>query len=209
MELKDNLTRLREAKKWSQSELAQRAGVSQQTIAAIESGRTRRPREIFAIAAALGASVSDLDRSLSAAPERQQQHLSSIRNDRDLPVYAAVEGGDGSMIITWEPVEWNARPAPLVNVRGGYGIYVVGDSMFPAFEPGDVALVNPHIPPSPQRNAVFFQDNPNDGTKGMIKRLRRITSTEWLVEQHNPAREFALPRSEWTQCQIVVGKYAR
>lgn len=208
MSLKANLLRLRSDKRWTQAELARRAGVSQQVIADIESGRTIRPRQLHEIAAALGTTIEQLD------PEKYNSRsveppTTPIYGDRDLPIYAAVEGGNGAMVITFDPIAFTLRPAPLIGVKGGYGMYVVGESMFPAFEPGDTVLVNPHLPPSPGRDAVFFQSDGHGQTTATVKRLIKITSSEWKVQQWNPSKEFSLDRGLWTQCQVIIGKYSR
>lgn len=208
MSLKANLLRLRNQKGWTQAELARRAGVSQQVIGDIESGRTIRPRQLHEIAAALSTTIEQLD------PERYNRPTvevaaTPIYGDRDLPIYAAAEGGDGAMIITFDPIAFTLRPAPLIGVKGGYGMYVVGESMVPAYDPGDTVLVNPHLPPSPGRDAVFFHSDGMGQTKATIKRLLRVTSTDWRVMQWNPQKEFLLSRAEWPQCQLIVGKYNR
>ena len=208
MSLKANLLRLRTQKGWTQAELARRAGVSQQVIADIESGRTIRPRQLHEIAAALGTTIEQLD------PERYNRSPLEVSNppiygERDLPIYASAEGGDGAMIITFDPIAFTLRPAPLIGVKGGYGMYVVGESMLPAYEPGDTVLVNPHIPPTPNKDAVFFHSDGHGQTRATIKRLLKVTTTEWKVMQWNPHKEFILDRTTWAQCQIIVGKYNR
>jgi transcriptional regulator with XRE-family HTH domain len=209
MDLKENVRRLRELRGWSQDQLGQRSGCSQQVIADIESGRTRRPRGLYAIASALGVGVSDLDPSLDRELSAPGPMAPFLTGRRDLPIYSSAEGGGGAMIVSWDPVEWVVRPSPLANIKGGYGIYVVGDSMVPAFEPGDIALVNPHLPPSPQRDAVFFKSAVDATTEALIKRLVRSSPREWRVKQWNPGKEFVLQRSEWSQCHPVIGKYSR
>jgi phage repressor protein C with HTH and peptisase S24 domain/DNA-binding XRE family transcriptional regulator len=211
MELKDNVKRLREAQGLSQADLGRLAGASQQVIADIESGRTLRPRQLFRIAEALGVAVGELDPSIRGdhgpAPVAGPYSLGLGR--KDLPIYSAAEGGGGSMIVSWDPIEFVVRPSPLANIRGGYGIYVVGDSMVPAFEPGDIALINPHLPAAMNRDAVFFRTDRSAATEALIKRLLKASPREWRVQQWNPGRQFTLSRAEWNQCHIVVGKYSR
>lgn len=56
--LADRVVTTRRSRDWTQAELAQAAAVSQQTIAKIESGHTRQPRNIGRIAGALGVSAA-------------------------------------------------------------------------------------------------------------------------------------------------------
>jgi len=131
---------------------------------------------------------------------------------QDLPVYASVEGGAGIIVVTSDPVDYVRRPAPLANVREGYGIIVVGESMVPAFEPGDTVLIHPHLPPAPDTDVVLTREVDGE-IRITVKRLLRVTSTHWHLRQWNPPgglkADFSLLRSEWQKCHRVVGKYSR
>lgn len=209
MTLADNVKKFRDEQKLSQQQLADRVGVSQPTIALIENGGSKTTKYIFRLAKVLGVTVTDLDptalRNTLPAPSNSQ----NSPDEKDFPIYSAVEGGSGSIIVSWDPMEWSVRPGPLLNIKGGYGMYVVGDSMFPAYDAGDVALINPYLPPAPQRNAVFFRTDAGGSSEGLIKRIVKITPNEWVVEQWNPAKTYHLPKSEWPQCHVVIGKYDR
>ncbi len=113
------------------------------------------------------------------------------------------------MTVDATPIDWVARPEPLLAVRGAFAVYVVGESMEPAYRQGDMILVHPTRPP--HRGAdVLLTRRLDDGTlAAMIKELVRWTSTIWVVRQHNPARVFELDRGEWQQIQVVEGKYNR
>ncbi|QKC72030.1 XRE family transcriptional regulator [Mesorhizobium loti] len=132
--------------------------------------------------------------------------------DRNFPVYAAARGGnEGHQIITFEAIEYVKRPAFLENVKAAYGVYVVGESMLPAFEPGDMALVHPHLPPARDRNVVLYHVPPVAEAEAMIKRLVRFDDRDWHLRQHNPPegeeKDFTVSRADWTVCHRIVGKY--
>jgi phage repressor protein C with HTH and peptisase S24 domain len=206
MKLAEHVSKFREAKKWGQKELAAAAGVSQQSIADIESGRVKRPRSLFEIAKALEVTPEQLD------PERFAKRtvevdLPQVYGERDLPVYASAEGGNGAMIVNFDPVNYTLRGAPLLGVKGAYAIYVSGDSMVPAYDPGDTALVNPNLPAAPGHDYVFFQSDGHGQTIACIKRLMRIASDKWHVRQFNPQMDFTLDRKLWSEAQRVVGRY--
>ncbi|RWE81926.1 MAG: helix-turn-helix domain-containing protein [Mesorhizobium sp.] len=128
---------------------------------------------------------------------------------RDLPIYAAAMGGEGHMIVTFEAIDWVKRPAVLQNVRGGYGILVRGESMIPAYWPGDTALVNPHLQPARDSDAVFFHTPPKErgDEEAIIKRLVGMNDRQWTLEQYRPAKTFSESRVDWPICHRVVGKY--
>jgi SOS-response transcriptional repressor LexA len=127
----------------------------------------------------------------------------------DLPVYASAEGGGGAIIITSEPIDYVRRPEPLLSVRDGYGCYVIGDSMSPAYEQGDLLLVHPGRPVRPGDDCVFVRDQGDGTQQALVKRLLRSTTEKWRVRQFNPAKDFDLDRSQWQKVQLIVGKYSR
>lgn len=127
--------------------------------------------------------------------------------ERDLPVYAAVEGGDGDLVVSTEPVDMVPRPWYMGQVKDGYAVIVTGESMVPAYDPGDMAIVNPKLPPVRGKVHIFTCENENSHFKASIKVLVKSTETAWMVEQYNPPKTYALPKSEWTHARRVVGKY--
>jgi SOS-response transcriptional repressor LexA len=127
----------------------------------------------------------------------------------DLPVYASAEGGGGAIVITSEPIDFVRRPEPLLSVRDGYGCYVIGDSMSPAYEQGDLLLIHPGKPVRPGDDCVFVREQPDGTQHALVKRLLRSTAEKFRVRQFNPARDFDLDRTQWTKVQLIVGKYSR
>lgn len=126
---------------------------------------------------------------------------------RDLPVFAAVEGGDGDLVVSTEPVELVPRPWYLGEVKDGFGVIVTGESMYPAYEPGDTAIVNPRLPYMRGKIHIFTAESENSHFKATIKKLVGATDKHWKVEQFNPPKVFELDRSIWTNARRVVGKY--
>lgn len=127
---------------------------------------------------------------------------------RKMPVFAAAMGGDGHIIVSFDQIDEVKRPAELENVKGGYGLLVKGTSMIPAFREGDMALVNPHLPPARERNVILYHTPPDGGdVEAMIKELVNWTDREWHLKQWNPVLEFKEFRQEWPVCHRVVGKY--
>ncbi|KSV75053.1 hypothetical protein N184_26905 [Sinorhizobium sp. GL28] len=127
---------------------------------------------------------------------------------RDLPIFAAAQGGDGHVIVTFDAVEYVKRPSVLEGVKGAYGIYLTGSSMIPAYEPGDMALVHPHLPPARDKDVVLYHVPPANDAEAIIKRLVSFNDREWTLRQYNPFLEFTESRVEWSFCHRVVGKYS-
>lgn len=213
MESGEIIRRRREELGWSQAQLGNRVGISQPAIKKIESGDSRHSKFLPKIAQVLQLALSDLDATLTGvvvppAPEAPRR----IVGERDFPVHASAEGGPGQIIVSHEPVDFMARPAPLIHVRDSYGLLITGTSMEPEYRQGDTALVNPHLPVIPGEVYIFYAEKAGEA-RATIKLLRRATADKWLLSQHNPpegtARDFSLARREWQWAHRVIGKYSR
>lgn len=175
------------------------------------------PRELpeaarHGLAPLLGVSPDDLRSTAPPAvggPAGDLRGASRAVDRAELPVYASAEAGGGALVITNEPIDFVRRPEPLLSVRDGYGCYVIGESMSPAYEQGDLLLIHPGRPVRPGDDCVFVRDQGDGSLHALVKRLLRISPEKWRVRQFNPAKDFDLDRGQWQKAQLVVGKYAR
>jgi phage repressor protein C with HTH and peptisase S24 domain len=156
-----------------------------------------------------GAEEGDLsqEKTVTTYMEPITTRIEAPLGARDLPVFAAVEGGDGDLVVSTEPVDLVPRPWYMGEVKEGYAVIVTGESMIPAYDPGDMAIVNPKLPHMRGKVHIFTCESENSHFKASIKVLVRATETEWIVEQHNPPKTYSMPRSVWTHARRVVGKY--
>ncbi len=129
--------------------------------------------------------------------------------DRDLPVYASAQGGPTGMLVTPDPIDWVPRPRPLEHVAQAFAVYVVGDSMEPAYRHGDMVLVHPSLPPLRGDDVLLVKHQPDRDMIAMVKNLVGWNERSWRLKQWNPAREFQVSRQEWQQAHVIVGKYNR
>ena len=222
----------RRAKGWSQAELARRvtkAGyqITQGGIAQIERRGETEPKSIVQLAQALGVSVTWLqstrgDRTAGVNPDDLQLSMlpsggragartaATPEPRQQLQVFASAQGGDeGAMTLSNEPVAWLPRDARLEGVEEAYGCFVSGDSMEPAYEKGNILLVNPRAPVNPGDDVVFMREDKSGTRYVLIKRLVRRNESSWTVKQYNPPKTFSLPRKEWRKAHLVIGKYNR
>jgi phage repressor protein C with HTH and peptisase S24 domain len=208
----DKIASARAQRGWSQSELASQSGVSQQLINKLEAGLVQRSKFIPEIARALGVKAHELDpRFLMEGPAEEGAVLdqSQLVGYRDLPVYASTEGGDGSLVFDYDPVDFVKRPAPLLHVKRGYSMIVSGNSMLPAYRPGDYALVNPKLGPKLDDVCLFFRIEGSE-VRCTIKEYRGQSEGQWRVRRYHPEEyDFALDKADWPHCNVVVGKYSR
>lgn len=196
----------RERKGMSQQAVADAVGMSQPAYLAIEDGSTKRSRY-----------MSDIERVLGLAEDRTpvivHRPEPQFFGPKDLKVFAAAEGGPGEMVVGADPIDVVVRPWYLEHVPDGFAVLITGESMLPSFRPGDLAIVNPRLPPQRYEDMIFVAGEAVGEFRATIKHLLRWTATRWEVEQFNPPqgepREFSLLRSEWPKAIRVVGSYRR
>jgi phage repressor protein C with HTH and peptisase S24 domain len=123
-----------------------------------------------------------------------------------IPIYAGAQGGKGHLIIDFNPIEEARPPDELIRVRDAYGILIVGDSMVPAYRPGDIAWVNPHKQNERDTDVVLYHVPPNNEAEAIIKTLIGITKNEWKLRQYQPPRDFSEAIADWPVCHRIVGK---
>lgn len=188
------------------------AGLSDAFVLNILKGKSKSPRgdNLSKLAAVLGVTEAWL---LHGGEGVFRPELISgralVTDDRSLPVYPAAMGGEGHVVITFDPIEYVKRPAILEHVRDGYGVYIVGESMIPAYKPGETALVHPRLPLARDTDVVLFHTPPHAEAECMIKQLNGFNDQVWHLEQFRPAKTFDVFRQEWPICHRVVGKYNR
>lgn len=190
---------------------------------AVDEGRPYNPRTdtIESLAAALETTDAWLLRAEGPkeagqdAPERALGPLGyrpapEFFGGANLPVYAAAEGGGGTVILPSDPVGYARRPHTLEAVKDAYAILINGESMAPAYRPGDTAWVDPSMPLRRDTDVIVYAVEEVHGeAKATIKELVSWTDTEWSLRQINPPKQFKLPRANWQTAHRVVGKFAR
>lgn len=135
----------------------------------------------------------------------------TFMNERDtMPVFASAEGGEGAIIVSTSEIDRVPRPYTLEGINDAYAILITGESMVPAYEPGDFAWVNPRLPPQRDTDCILYElDGKTGEGRASIKRLVSWTAKTWNLKQWNPKREFSLDRASWSQHHRVVGNFRR
>jgi len=224
MTLGEHVRRLRIGKKLTQDQLAtavrKRGGdLSQPQLSAIEKDDVVRPGALLELAAELGTTPEALlgeRRGLSEAAAAPllppAAGTVAIRPEAaggrpDLPVWAAVEGGeDGAVILTSAPIDYIRRSERLIQVKDAFAFYVIGSSMSPAIDHGDQVVVHPTKPVRGGSDAVFIRELPDGTMVGLIKRLIRSTGDRWIVRQFEPEKQFELSKAKWPRAWLIVEK---
>lgn len=190
----ERMKEARERAGLSQPALAERAGVSQGTIGNIESGIRKRPRELLAIAAALGVSPEWLENgkdsgaSVHAPVLAPESGAPAIR----VPLLAnAGSMGPGTDIQHDDVLvghislseQWVARRLQPTSVAALRFIHAYGDSMHPTFEDGDVLLVDTGMRDPKAIDGVYVMAA-ND--RVYIKRVRQRMDGVVEISSDNP-----------------------
>lgn len=142
--------------------------------------------------------VSAANQKSSVEPvEIDRKHLGDYQLDpRSIPVLGTAAGSAlGSFEIGSEVIDHVRRPPSLAGLKQIYAIYVVGESMVPEHNPGDLRIIHPDRPPQPGDSVVIQTYNAaTDTREAFIKRLISINSHEVKVYQHNPYLEITYIR---------------
>ncbi|HFZ1920604.1 TPA: LexA family protein [Serratia marcescens] len=127
----------------TQAEVAQRAGVAQQSIEAIENGKTRKPRNLIPLATALqcdpkwlllgGDVVTDYNYGARKVPILSYVQAGLFAAEESLEI-----DGDFEYVLT--TAELSER---------SFALRIRGDSMEPEFKEGDIVIIDTEVYPTP------------------------------------------------------------
>jgi len=104
------------------------------------------------------------------------------------------------MLLSNEPVSWNPRDPRLEGIQEVYGCFVSGDSMEPAYERGNLLLVNPPSEVSPGDDCIFLRETADGARYVLIKRLVRRNDASWTVNRLRAAGD---PRAEYVAAFVA------
>lgn len=153
--------------------------------------------------------------NIPTSPANQDVDFASIRTEglvgqNETPIYASAQGGNGEMMVSYEAIEFVKKPEPLLKVTGGFGMYVVGDSMIPAYAPGDLALFHPSRPPVPGDDILIIFESENGMHNAILKRLISDNGKALKLQQFNPAKgDISVSKDKILSMNVCVGKYNR
>ena len=193
----------------TQSALAERVGVRQSTVSRWLNGQTPDPvsqERLESMLARKGEPIIPTARP----PSNASEPVPTPRGGDDrIPILGVGRGGDdGRFELNGETIGYTMRPKSLIGVKGAYSIYVVGDSMEPRYEAGELVHVTPHKPPVPGRDVVVQIHATGEGEpdEGLIKRLVRSTPSYYVLRQFNPPLDFELERKIVKSVHLIVGR---
>jgi phage repressor protein C with HTH and peptisase S24 domain len=220
--MKNRISEIRNARKISQDRLAELVGTGRSQIVKLERGERRLTVEwMERIARALQCEPAELllrktttvglPRKLGteayAAMDSQQKSDVDFRlanipipslGARDVPIRGIAAGGiRGGFQLGAETIDYAPRPPALTTTKNIYSIFVLGDSMAPAFESGALVYVSPDRPARAGDYVIVQLRNDADQvTEALFKRLKSQDDAYLTLEQFNPAKTLKIARAD-------------
>lgn len=163
--------------------------------------------------------VADRRPAFTPEPLAGSMHTSP---PKDVPVYGTAMGAnyqpdhnghgvaiESTDILSGEAIDMVRRPPALAWRRDVYGLYIVGTSMAPRFEPGDLVFVDPKRPAAIGDDVIVQIRRTNEYgdvefETGLIKRLSRRFADGIEVEQFNPPARFRITKDRIAEVHRVM-----
>lgn len=227
--LPNRIRPLREERGLTQDTLAERVGTTKMQISRLERGERRLtqgwmekigaalacppaallPGEGAAADAARGVSAPALlQGELRPAAGHEPLHGAMLR--RDVPVLGTSRGGEGrtpdEFAFNGEIIDYARRPPGIATLREVFALYVVGESMAPWRQPGDLVYCSQARQPRAGDYVVveLRAGREGDAPPAILKRLVAMGPSRLTLEQYNPAGTFALDRRKVKQLLRVI-----
>ncbi|MEM1376168.1 MAG: S24 family peptidase [Pseudomonadota bacterium] len=122
-----------------------------------------------------------------ASPTPANAAIVKSTTAKKLPVFGLAAGSiQGALTMTDDPVDWVPCPPALADAREIYVLWVTGESMAPAYEPGQKIYVS-KVQPIRRGDYVVVQESRDGGTATSIKRFVSKNHLRVVTEQYNPA----------------------
>lgn len=195
------LKRARQQRKRTLKQVATEIGVSPQAVGNWEADANditmdnlRKVSSVLAIdpVAASQGRLSYLDDS----ELNEVQRITNVgplpeMGSRDVQLLGVSVGGEeADFTFNGEVIDYLRRPPGIATLQGVFASQVIGTSMIPRFEPGEVIYLGGKQPVIGDYVVIeLFPTGDEKNGKCFIKKLKRRSATEIVVDQFNPARE--------------------
>lgn len=202
------IRKLREAKGWSLIELANKVNSYPQQVSKFELGQQRitdvwikKFAKAFEIEPAVFFGEQE---NLDLQPKfgRSIGHVSF--GTEMVPILGHVNGSGEAVVLNFdEPIGEAPLHPNQKNVRGGFALYTVGESMSPRYRPGELVYAIAKRQPQPSQDCIVEMNQDNES---FLKEFVRFTDKEIICKQLNPTKEWKRPRADIKAIHAVVGR---
>ncbi|KAA0970289.1 helix-turn-helix transcriptional regulator [Aureimonas fodinaquatilis] len=133
----------------------------------------------------------DIEQALNEVQQVTDPAPMPDRGPKDVPVQGVSYGGGDSDFTTYsDVVDYVRRPVGIAHVKDVFALHVLGTSMEPRFEPGDLIYCGGREPiPGDDIVIKLKPEAEHENGKGFIKRLIGRQSGLLICRQFNPAKE--------------------
>lgn len=195
------IKRARQQRKMTLRAVADQIGVSPQAVGNWEADANDIAMEnLRKVSALLGIDPVAASRgALSYIGDGELNEVQRISNVGPIPdlgprdvelLGVAVGGDDADFTFNGEVIDYLRRPPGIATLQGVFANQVIGISMIPRFEPGEVIYCGGKQPVIGDYVVIeLFPEGEERNGKCFIKKLKRRTASEIVVEQFNPPKE--------------------
>jgi phage repressor protein C with HTH and peptisase S24 domain len=137
---------------------------------------------------------------------RPGPELPRLDTPRNVEVLGVVAGGEDDWFdLNGTVIDYVRQPPGIAKPDQVFALYVVGDSMSPRYDPGDLVYVHKSRPPAIGSDVVVEMHPEGEGQppRAMIKRLVRRGATVEL-RQFNPQKTIELPARQVKQVLRIL-----
>lgn len=125
---------------------------------------------------------------------------------KDVPVNGTAWGGDDADFeMNGQIVDYVRRPPGIAHLKGVFALHVLGTSMVPRFEPGDLLYCGGRDPVP--GDDIVIELHPTEQAlagKGYIKRFIRRDRGKVVVRQYNPAKDLSFDAASIKRVHRVI-----
>lgn len=192
-------------RRWDAADLAKKVGVSRQAVEKWIAGGGMRASTARKVSQELQIELQDtlteraVPLTIGNARPANVQLPNTDALPVDLPVLGiAVGGTDGDFTFNGVVVDYVKRAPGIARAKDAYAIRLIGSSMEPWAKSGDLLCIDPNRPPADGDYVVIEIAGADESAPktAMVKKLIGKTPTLFKLAQHNPAREFTVPRAK-------------
>lgn len=123
-----------------------------------------------------------------------------------VPVYGQAVGGlDGQFLMNGSILYSVMAPPQIAKIAGAYGVQISGDSMFPRYEDGEVAFVDPRRRVKKGDYVVAqIQFDEHEPPHAYVKRFVRHNAEELVLSQFNPPKELTFDHDQVVSVHFIA-----
>ncbi len=111
---------------------------------------------------------------------------------RDVRVLGTgIGGNDGDFFLSGQTIDYVRRPPSVSDQEAVFAIYLIGESMYPRYEDGDLVYVNTKIPAAIGRDVLVELHGDGETSEpraAFVRRLVKRTAEKIILQQFNPPR---------------------